>query len=130
VPTTKNGEYRTVRLAKDAQRALRRYWHLLERWECDNMRDRAEYVWTSTARYSAMTPNGIGQMISKRSKLAGVDVTARAFRRGLAVEWLKRGGSETYLRSVAGWKSPEMVKRYTAGVVSDEALEMHERLFG
>lgn len=60
-----------------------------------------------------MKSNGLGQMIERHRVAAGVTVSAHAFRRALATRWLRAGGSEVGLRSVAGWKSPEMVSRYT-----------------
>jgi integrase len=60
-----------------------------------------------------LTPSGVGQMLAKRGKAAGVDVRAHAFRRMHAGEWMKRGGSETGLMTNSGWKSTAMISRYT-----------------
>lgn len=130
VPVTKNGRPRTVRLSKDALRALRRYMKALDRFEADTDREPSESVWISTTRRAPLSSNGIGQMLQERSRQAGVDVTAHAFRRGFAMEWLRRGGSETYLRRIAGWESPAMVQKYTQAVAAEESLVQHERLFG
>jgi integrase len=130
LPRTKNREPRVARLDKEAQRALRRYWNALEDWEFKNRRDPIERVWVSTSRRCGLTGNGIGQMLHRRAIQAGLDLTAHAFRRGFAVEWLRRGGSETYLRKIAGWKSPRMVGVYVAMVEQEQALNEHERLFG
>lgn len=130
VPVTKNGHPRIVRLDKDAQRAVRRYAHALNAWEFETDREPAEYIWLSTTRRTNLTSNGMGQMLRERSQEAGVDVSAHAFRRGFAVQWLRKGGSESYLRQVAGWKSPRMVAAYVAKVAQEEALVEHERLFG
>lgn len=130
VPITKNGSFRTVRLGKDARRAMRRYSRALETWECDNHRDRSDEVWCSTTRRTPLTSDGIAQMMFKRAKRAEVDVSAHAFRRGFAIEVLRSGGSETYLMEMAGWKTRSMVAKYSAAVVVDESLAMHARIFG
>jgi integrase/recombinase XerD len=130
VPKSKNGQPRTVRLNKDAQRAMRRYWHALDHWEMGCRRDPSPYVWPSTTRRAALTANGVGQMLIDRALEAGADVTAHAFRRGFAVTWLRGGGSESYLREVAGWESPRMVAQYVSAVAQEEALIEHERIFG
>ena len=57
-------------------------------------------------------------------------MTAHAFRRGFALIWLRGGGSESYLREVAGWESPRMVAQYVSAVAQEEALIEHERIFG
>ena len=52
-----------------------------------------------------------------------------AFRRGLAVEWLRRGGSEVGLKQVAGWTSTAMVGTYAKASISGLAIEEQRRLF-
>jgi integrase len=69
------------------------------------------------------------QIIKDRAKQAGVNVTPHSFRRGMAVDWLRKGGSETHLRQVCGWRSPRMIETYTQSLASEEALAQHARLF-
>ena len=130
VPLTKSGHSRTARLDRDAQRALRRYSAALEPWELDHNREPFEEVWVSTSRRCPLSSNGISQVIAERARQAGVDISSHSFRRGFAVRWLRLGGSESYLREVAGWESPRMVSKYVRAVASEEALAEHERLFG
>lgn len=89
-------------------------------------------IWWGRGR--PLTPSGITQIIQARALAAAVAaavaVTTHSFRRAFAIAWLKRGGSESYLRSVCGWRSAEMVKRYTSSVINDEAIAMQRRLFG
>jgi len=51
-------------------------------------------------------------------------------RRLFAMQWLSRGGSQVYLETMCGWTSDQMVRRYVRSVANEEALKMHERLFG
>lgn len=50
VPQTKAGRPRVVRLDRDAQRSVRRYWHALTGWEIDTGREESDLVWVSTTR--------------------------------------------------------------------------------
>jgi integrase/recombinase XerC len=77
-----------------------------------------------------LTPNGIGQMIVRRNDEAGTDLSAHQFRRALAARWLRAGGGESALRSMAGWKSPAMVGRYTRMNAEELAHVEYRRLFG
>ncbi len=75
-----------------------------------------------------LTPNGVTQMLERRSKKAGVTVTAHSFRRSLAMRWLRSGNSEALLMTLVGWSSPRMVSRYVASVATEEALRQQQAL--
>lgn len=119
IPKTKNGDVRYTRIGAEALRALRKYRHKMT----------SPYVWESY-RGGQLTDCAMRQMLERRCEEAGIKLSAHAFRRGLAVNWLRKGGSETYLRAIAGWKSPAMVGRYTKLVAQEEAVNMHKALFG
>ena len=118
---TKNGTPRRVPLDVDALA-------LLDRW----LRRRGYepgplFVGERGGRLSS---NGIGQMFDRRRDEAGVDVSAHTFRRALARRWLLAEGGETALRSIAGWRSPAMVARYTRMAAEELAHAEYRRLFG
>ena len=75
-----------------------------------------------------LTPTGVSQVLWRRSKLAGVTLPSHAFRRSLAVRWLRGGGSETHLMETVGWSSPAMIKRYVGAVASQEAVKAQRAL--
>ena len=118
---TKNGTPRRVPLDVDTLA-------LLDRWLRRRGYDAGPLF--PAERGGRLTPNGVGQMIQRRCELAGVDVSAHQFRRALATRWLRHGGTETGLRSIAGWKSPAMVGRYTRMHAEDVAHEEYRRLLG
>ncbi len=123
VKQSKNGEMRRTRLDEDAQSALRRYRHGMTL-------DKYPHVWESSLG-GKMRPHSIQKRITARAVEAGCpQVTPHSFRRGMAQEVFRRGGSQTYLVALCGWKSDEMPRRYLKSVSADEALAMHERLFG
>lgn len=123
LPKTKNGDRRVVRLSEDAAKSVRRY-----RRQCEVLLDPAPLWLTQTM--GRLSSDAIRKAIERRTKQAGLDVTAHSFRRGFAVEWLKRGGSETYLKTIAGWKTSAMIGRYVESLAESEALDEHRKLFG
>lgn len=123
IPKTKNGEVRKTRLNTEAMRALRKY----RRWLS---LDKHPHVWES-ALGGQLRPHSIQKRITARALEGGVPhVTCHSFRRGFAMEFFRKGGSQTYLMTLCGWNSNEMPGRYLKAVAQDESIAMHERLFG
>jgi integrase len=85
-------------------------------------------LWLGTQ--GPLTSDGIRQIIERRRRVAGVDVSAHAFRRGLAARALRKGVSQASLMVIAGWTSPVMVSRYTRSVATEVATEEYRRLLG
>ena len=58
--------------------------------------------------------SGVAQMLKRRGALVGVpDLNPHRFRHSFAHQFLLAGGSESDLQLIAGWRSPEMVRRYS-----------------
>ncbi|CAN0403226.1 unnamed protein product, partial [Phaeothamnion confervicola] len=74
----------------------------------------------------------MGYVLKRRRIAAGLPkgLSTHAFRRGLAIQWLERGGSEVGLMAVCGWQSTEMVARYTRTRSAELGLAEQRRLFG
>lgn len=122
VRVAKNNESRKTRMDPEACRAVRRY-----RRKVDAHRKPLFLNW----QQGAMSGPTVSKMMADRAEQAGCpEITAHSFRRGFAVQWLKDGGSQVHLETLAGWKSPQMVARYVRQVAADEALSAHERLRG
>ena len=127
--TTKSGRSRIVGFDQATRKALRLYSRRLDQHELDNQKDLTSWtgrLWMSDR--GELTANGITQMLKRRSKRAGVTVTAHSFRRSLAMRWLRSGNSEALLMRVVDWKSPRMVARYVASVADEEAVKKQRAL--
>ena len=105
VRKSKTGRPRVAPLSPPARHALRR--HISGR--------RDGYVFE-------MTTNAI-RLCLQRLGLP----SAHAWRRGWAVESLRKGVSETSVRAVAGWSSGAMVARYTRALSGDLAVAEFQR---
>jgi integrase len=123
IPKTKTKSPRPARLHDELVDAILRYQRVVP--------TRA-VMWPSASnRYlGAITAPGIGQMIKRREKAAGIKLGTHAWRRRMAGEWIARGGTETGLMAAAGWSSTAMVARYSKGVAQENAMAESERLFG
>lgn len=76
-----------------------------------------------------MTDSGLRQMLERRSIAAGVrHIHPHALRHSQATEHLRNGGSETALMRNMGWRSPQMIRRYTAAAAEELARQEHRRL--
>lgn len=124
VQRTKTRQGRTVPLSAQAAERLGRY--VRERRKRPDA-DRPEF-WLS-ARRGALKYPGLYDALNKRAEDAGVTgFHPHRMRHTGAHRWLARGGSEGGLMAVAGWKSPQMLNRYTRAQASQRAAEEAERL--
>ena len=77
-----------------------------------------------------LTRNGLGQMIARRGKEAGianVRCSPHTFRHTMATSFLRNGGDISSLQTILGHSSLEMVRNYSRTLNSEDAMRAHER---
>lgn len=87
----------------------------------------ARWLWLGVR--GPMTDSGVRQMLERRAQLAGVPhIHPHMLRHSQATEHMRNGGSETALMRNMGWRSPQMIRRYTAAAADELAREEHRRM--
>ncbi|SEO82655.1 tyrosine-type recombinase/integrase [Actinacidiphila rubida] len=86
-------------------------------------------LWVSYKRRDALTIWGVGEMIEKRCKAAGIPhIHPHQFRHTFAHQWKLNEGNEDALMRIMGWKSREMLSRYGASAGEERARRQHQDL--
>jgi site-specific recombinase XerD len=72
---------------------------------------------------------GLNDTLRDRAKTAGIpDFHLHLFRQTAATRWLRAGGSEGALMTMAGWSNRTLIDRYTSATASERAAEEARRL--
>jgi site-specific recombinase XerD len=117
--TGKGGKERVVRIGKVAQKALWRY--LIHRGETDR-----QECWLSEER-RPLQAWGIQSSVDRLKKRAGINEEGcvHRFRHTFALNFLRADRNPFNLQYLLGHNSLEMVRRYTATLGMEDALEAH-----
>jgi site-specific recombinase XerD len=85
------------------------------------------WLWLSPK--GRLTDSGIAQMVKRRCRDAGIPpINVHRFRHSWAHELKSKGISDDELRTLGGWRSPQMLTRYAASTASERAKATHRRL--
>jgi integrase len=91
--------------------------------------DGGDALWVG--KKGPLTPDGVRQVIERRRRQAGVNVSSHSFRRGLAARALSNGVSGASTSVLLGWSPGSiMLSRYTRMEAEQTALAEYNRAFG
>ncbi len=120
----KGGKDRIVKIGHQAAQSLDRYLRARSRhgqaWR--------PQLWLGAGNREPLTAAGIYQMTARRGQQCGVDAYPHRFRHHFSHTWLDRGGPEGDLMELAGWTSPQMLRRYGASARSARARRAYDRI--
>ena len=120
----KGRKIRTVKISHDAARALDRYLRVRAR----HAQAYRPQLWLGINNRGPMTASGIYQVIARRGRQCGIDVSPHRFRHHFSHTWLDRGGAEGDLMELNGWTSPQMLRRYGARARCARARRSYDRI--
>jgi site-specific recombinase XerD len=121
---TVRGKDRIVKIGHQAARSLDRYLRARSR----HAQAWRPQLWLGAGNREPLTAAGIYQMTARRGRQAGVDAYPHRFRHHFSHTWLDRGGPEGDLMELAGWASPQMLRRYGASARSARARRTYDRI--
>ncbi len=101
----------------------------LDRYLRDRRRHPESHLeWLWIGRRGRLTSSGISQILRRRALEAGVtDVRPHRFRHTFSHTALAAGMAEGDLQELAGWKSPQMLRRYGASARAERARANYRR---
>jgi site-specific recombinase XerD len=86
-------------------------------------------LWVGVKSKKALTIWGVGTMVERRCKEAGIPhIHPHQFRHTFAHLWKVNGGNEDALMRIMGWRSRQMLSRYGASAGEERARQQHRDL--
>lgn len=125
VRRSKTGRSRRVPFDAKAAQHLLRYLSKRESYPVQH----ADALWLG--KKGPLTSDGIRQVIERRRREAGVELSCHSFRRGLAARALRNGVSGPSTSAILGWSpSSPMLGRCVRGVQAELAAAEYRSILG
>ncbi|MFJ9468373.1 tyrosine-type recombinase/integrase [Streptomyces caniferus] len=125
----KGKRFRPVPFGRTCASALDRYLRAAAKHKGGPLDDDMWLWWGDRSKGHRLTMWGVGSMIERRCKQAGIEhIHPHQFRHTFAHQWQLAGGNEDDLMRIVGWRSRTMVGRYGASAGSERARKAHKRL--
>jgi integrase/recombinase XerC len=119
----KGGLPREVGIGARTVRALGQWIHVRARHKDAHLAP----LWLG--KQSVLTYEGIRSVVYTRAKQAGLSIHPHQFRHLFAHGFLAKGGQETALLTLGGWKNAKMIhERYGKSLAAERAIQEHHRL--
>lgn len=121
--TGKGSRERSCPFGIHTAKALTRYLRLRDR------RADAALPWLWLGKKGRLSDSGIYQMVCRRGEEAGLGkIHPHQLRHSFSHHYRLDGGNDSDLMVLAGWSSPQMLRRYGASAADVRAREAHRRL--
>ena len=116
------GRERQVHIGAKSAKALDRYLQLRRSHPYKHL----PWLWLS--RKGRFTESGLGQMVSRRGELIGVNAHRHQLRHSWASVNMAKGMSTNDLKMAGGWRSNAMLERYAASTATERSLAAQKKL--
>ena len=79
-------------------------------------------LWSRNHNTFELKISGINMVLRRLERKTGITCNAHCFRRGFAIQLLKKGCSTRIVQKLGGWENIAMVEKYSEQLSHEDAL--------